>query len=226
MIKPCTKNVSEIICVEPHSSSEFPFNLRFRVNEKVDAIKGPCIYLIFHKNSLIYIGSYKPNHNKANLAKDRIWTHIASITMRGHRVTLSKDLNEPKFKDGKPKNELYKYLEKVFRNLRGEHSKRLGDRGCKTTKRRAEFAIKNWQSFRREFKGHDWVPISEFELVVYKLCSSHNITVLEKSLINKYSPACNYNSPSAKCEFKKIKVIAKITSIIKQFKASNEPHGA
>ena len=210
---PCTKNVSEIICVETHLGKEFPLNLKFRAKE-VNPIKGPCIYLIFHKNSLIYIGSYKPNHNKANLVKDRIWTHIASITMRGHRVTLPKSLHIPEYTDGKYASDFYRNLENITKTKRQKRA-RLGDKGCKTSKKRVEYAALNWQSFRRDIDGYDWLPLSDFELVTYQLSSVRGITDLEKELIKKYSPFCNYNSLEKKCEMPKEKVIQEITLSIK-----------
>ena len=58
------------------------------------AFLGTGLYALSFNDELIYLGSYLGSGNggaffTGNLLRSRIWAHIGSITMRGHRVNMS-----------------------------------------------------------------------------------------------------------------------------------------
>jgi hypothetical protein len=176
----------------------------FRKNNKKESYEGAGIYAISFNNNLIYIGSYlgqnlDKNINKAasasgDVAKDRWWKHIETMTARGHKLhtargnlsTLQKELgNQHVMIDG-------------FNC--GEPSILHKSAGADAALRRLRFAAKNSSLFHNKNTTPEDV-LKHFDFVYIRFDNISNntdseilkkiIDKTEKKLIKQLAPLCN-----------------------------------
>jgi hypothetical protein len=120
-------------------------------------LEGPGIYgLCFRENldnlnwKLIYIGHYlgkrtgkKPGINPfgKNVARDRWWTHIASVTMRGHRISIDPTVLSNFIATHFPGKKSF-ILDLMIGPLHNQKSCLSVKNGCVTSEKRLAFAFK------------------------------------------------------------------------------------
>lgn len=186
--------------------ADLPFlDVRFAASRDAppESLRGPGLYGIFfgepgHRpRVLTYVGSYRGRRGApygGNVAEDRWWTHAASLTMRGDRISVARrtarwarklDPDDP------------------FRSL-GSQDGMLVDRGCCAGFRRVLFAHPHRQRFAAA--GPEEL-LSLFEVVYLRLlppgANGHaertdpaelgrRILLAETRLIGSLRPPCNY----------------------------------
>jgi hypothetical protein len=110
-------------------------------------LKGAGVYGVCYRGKLIYIGKYLGTSTdpfSGDVAAKRWWTHFASLTMRGHKLSFPRTtLN--KLTCAQPP--LDKSIQAALRSASPDIS---NDRGCLTSVNRALFANQNWHKFSRD----------------------------------------------------------------------------
>jgi hypothetical protein len=158
---------------------EFPFNLNFSINKNYNQKKefsGPGIYILTFKQNVIYIGSYASR--KSEIINERWKKHIMTMTNRGYRIGFSSKTKRSQI----PKN-IKSFFEK-------SNKFRYYDTGTVTTIDRLTFA----DSYSHIFKSDDNSILSDFNFYYMQIskCSSKDLKKMEKKLIEKFSPRCNF----------------------------------
>jgi len=138
--------VLQVTPINPSSGIDF-LNWRVSIRKGCDRanLKGPGLYGVFYRGKLIYIGKFlgtRTNPFSGNIVVKRWWTHFASLTMRGHRLSF-------------PKTTLTNLLEGTLtaldpgiRDALTKAAQTLSkDRGCVTSMNRALFSNQNWTTF-------------------------------------------------------------------------------
>jgi hypothetical protein len=184
----CTELIDVIVIEEPRSSVSF-LNWKFRPKLR---ICGAGVYALFYKSQLAYVGSYRGKKSSpfgGNVAKDRWWTHLASLTMRGHRISMRESMREDI-----PIETLNSTFQCVLKNPPKALHKPVG---CVTSKNRILFANRFWEDFQRE--NHSSV-IAEFYFSYARYTSNifkstnhlrDSIAKVEEQLIDELKPPCN-----------------------------------
>ena len=181
------------------------------------ALVGSGVYGLFQRRSedtsadLIYIGKYQGHRDQpfaGNVAQQRWWTHIASVTARGDRMSISRRTAQ--------------YLKtqhclgadiKSFRELAVDATQNevlFQDRGCVAGLNRILFALRHWDQFRPEsnpdllapffFHYVRLVPQSTVTAVqaIQKQSSVKALRSLisqaENALIQQLNPPCNHQA--------------------------------
>lgn len=180
-----------LIEVTPINGNIASLNILFK--PKKAKISEPGVYAIFFDNKLLYLGKYQGTSKDAFggcVNRERWCKHLATITLRGKKVsckpsTLQKVKNEPNLKNAFY-DSLGEFDEDVF----------VGDRGCITVLPRIQFAINNWKEFENmtsqdlaRFKFH----YISFENKKATSTAEYRevITDLEEKFIEKFHPLLN-----------------------------------
>lgn len=196
-------NVSELFSVEerkPTRSGVLFLNWDIQPNDCACAIKGAGLYGLFFDDWLIYVGMYRGkggNPNCGQVARDRWWAHIGSITMRGYRVSVPKRTRKM-IDDGQLARDLASGLSQGNELL-------CKDNGCCTSVNRMKFASSHWQ----EFKDADGSLLKRFKFLFVPAHfddKKYSVTDFraklhchEKQLIRNWSPTCNSGVENASC---------------------------
>jgi hypothetical protein len=164
----------ELFQIKVDGNTASPLNLSFEVpSDSLPEFQGPGIFFMYYKTELVYIGFFYPGQKNRDVRKERMIKELATITMRGSHVTMNPTSN--KALDGS-------------RNLQNVPRKPKGD--FLTSKKRVEFADKNWN----EFKTNDF--LEDFKFYWFKedkkLGRTRNeLKTLTNQLIKFYKPTCN-----------------------------------
>jgi hypothetical protein len=179
------KNATELFKLELKDEG-IPFNIKFvpiEISMTHFDYRGPGIYMLEFNERIIYIGKFEPV-NKNNILKIRWRHHLATITMRGHKVGFGKNSllnNKLKHIDS---GDLQSLLANEI------HNKRQKDTGCVTSINRMRFANANWSYFET-FSNHS---LSMFQFHYFRICEMVTKSVVsqfEKELIYSSNPKCN-----------------------------------
>ena len=174
-------------------------------------LRGPGIYgLCFRENvhesdwRLIYIGSYcgitKPlNPFGGNVAQVRWWTHLASVTMRGCRVSISCGKINSLVSILFGGNQSAAAGDPMFGQLMVPRLCLCADNGCVTSVNRAVFSYKHKGLFLHQKPTK---LLEHFKFVYVRLTSLphsmqsgaviQKIRAAEKDLIKRLCPQCNH----------------------------------
>ena len=167
-----TYNASDLFDLKVNGN--FPLNCEFvpKNNLPLSVFKGPGIYYLDYKESLVYIGSFFGSKSNNNVLTQRWNKELATISMRGKHVTF----NEKAIKALTACSSL------VINN-----PKPKGD--YLTSKLRIEFACKNWNEFKSESFLKDfnfyWFPYENINK------TKKELNQLTNQLRNFYKPICN-----------------------------------
>jgi hypothetical protein len=165
---------SELFLEKLHTNDPLNIlNTEFSIESHTDTFEGPGLYFMYYEKELVYIG-YFFGSEKKDVRKERWTKELETISMRGRRVGF----NETSFRE----------LQKS-KNININKPK-IKDTGCVTSKKRIQFADKNWavlsqhpNSWLHQF-SFTWIPNTtkrtEMEL--------QNVT---NTLIEFYKPTCN-----------------------------------
>jgi len=181
-------------------SAEF-LNQEIKAKKKRDeSLAGAGVYGLFYQDQLIYVGKFK-NGNKGtpfagNVAKARWWTHIASMTMRGRKVSVSTtSLRELRSKE--IESSLVMILDPVV------ESHMVKDRGCSSGLRRVLFALEHWSEFEHADMNsllsffsfcYIRIPFSNEDPAIFR----KRIGSAENKIIAMLKPRCNKETPIGK----------------------------
>jgi hypothetical protein len=125
-------SADEIFELSVDSQAVFPLNLEFEIKDKKSPnFLGPGMYFMYYKDELVYIGYFHSSKQDNDVRSQRWKKEIATITMRGKWVTVNPKVNQA--------------LD-ASANLTQTPRKPKGD--FLTSKKRVEFADKNWNSFK------------------------------------------------------------------------------
>ena len=156
------------------TNAVFPLNLEFIVKDKkpID-FSGPGIYFLYYKEELVYIGYFHSSKLSNDVRTQRWIKELASITMRGKQVTVN--------------NTSIRALDNST-NLIQTLRQPKGD--FLTSKKRVEFADKNWDSYKSN------TFLCDFTFYWFKEEKGLNRTKKQlKEVTNKlrefYKPTCN-----------------------------------
>lgn len=162
------------------------------------AFAGSGLYALCFDDRLIYLGSYLGSGKNGaflngNLLRSRIWTHMGAITLRGHRVHMSRRKLEAlgaRFGSDHPL---------VQQLLNASDTALLHkDAGCLAPFPRMVFAAEHWDIFSQ--------PVTEefldrFKLIYVRVSSLPEgmspqqlkaaLLATEKKLIKEFAPSCN-----------------------------------
>lgn len=125
-------NADDLFVIIEDLSRTFPLNLEFEVKDKkCPDFCGPGMYFMYYKDELVYIGYFHSSNQENDVRTQRWKKELATITMRGKWVTVN------------PKSDkaldVSKHLTQTPRRPKGDFL---------TSKKRVEFADKNWNSFK------------------------------------------------------------------------------
>lgn len=170
------------------------FNLQFySIVKNKSAFVGPGIYIVSFDGKPIYLGKYmgvKHAPFAGNVINLRWSKHIASLTLRGKRLSVSKRALKQSI-DMAPKSA-------IVRALGGtEESLLNADRGCQTTARRINFAYDKWGDFcsldnttLERFK-FTYIRVAEPDEPVSTKKIRQLVSAAESELLQDYSLPCN-----------------------------------
>jgi hypothetical protein len=164
----------ELFQIKVDGNAVFPLNLSYEVpSNSLPEFQGPGIFFMYYKTELVYIGFFYPSQKGRDVRKERMNKELATISMRGSQVTMNPTSNTA--------------LDRS-RNLQKAPRKPKGD--FVTSKKRVEFADKNWN----EFKTNDF--LEDFKFYWFKEDKKlgrtrDDLKALSKHLINFYKPTCN-----------------------------------
>jgi hypothetical protein len=182
------------------STCGIPFlnvKIRARHNRSKEQLTGPGIYGLFYEGRLIYTGKYLGMRSapfSGDVANQRWWAHIGTITMRGHRVSIR---NATARQIASLKN-----LKAPLRALESPPDRFFIDRGCVSTPNRIAFANLNWDYLGvvDANKLLDkfvflYARFTKNPFVDTQLLLSH-LGCVERGLISRYKPCCNREIPA------------------------------
>lgn len=161
--------------------------LDWRITRLRDALSedlvGAGLYGVCYQDKLVYVGKYLGTRGdlfSGNIISNRWWAHFASLTMRGHRIsvprmTLAKLLNNPP-------TPLNPKLRELLANLPPEITK---DSGCVASLNRILFASQHWGRFGSSKPS---AVLADFSFVYVRIgkCSTRKSNI---QLRNKISAA-------------------------------------
>ena len=156
------------------TKSVFPLNLEFIVKDKKSKdFSGPGIYFLYFKEELVYIGYFHSSKLSNDVRTQRWIKELGSISMRGKQVTVN--------------NTSIRALDNST-NLIQTLRQPKGD--FLTSKKRVEYADKNWPSFQTN--GF----IGDFTFYWFKEEKGLNRTKSQLKLVTNqlrkfYKPTCN-----------------------------------
>lgn len=143
------------------------------IGKKEEEFRGPGMFFLYFKTQLVYIGSFLPRDKNRDVRNERVNKEIATISMRGARVSLNAAAINAKNNS--------KHLKNITSHQSGDFL---------SSKKRIEFADNHWG----ELKTNDF--LSHFSFCWIK--NNHNprvtskqLTAIKKELINFYKPLCN-----------------------------------
>ncbi len=201
------KNLNSVIVssVAKHPKGGIPFlDLKYSPRAKCD-IPGPGIYGLFFKPSsndqwrLIYVGRFlgqKENPFGGKVIGQRWWTHISSMSLRGHRIHISKKRFAHSVFAGIPKTPLC--------DLHAAEKHLYADQGCHAGLNRVRFGAEYWGSFSPPRSGAD--ILEHFRMLYFRLELEDKdpypskagigalrgcIKKIESDLIKTLKPVCN-----------------------------------
>lgn len=170
------------------------FNLHFKstVEDKTPLV-GPGIYIIAFDGEPVYLGKYlgvKDAPFSGNVIDLRWSKHIATLTMRGKRLSMSSRALKQSIQLA-PKSAFVRSLNDIDKDMLHR------DRGCQTTARRLQLAHKNWG----DFASLDSMTLERFTFTYLRLLPSAEdisttrirefVSHCESTLINEYWLPCN-----------------------------------
>lgn len=189
-------------------SATMPFlNRHIHARHGRTPITGPGIYGLYFDGALIYIGKYqgtKADVFGGDIAEQRWWKHIASITLRGHRLSIARRTIHA------IANEQAAVVEDspVAHALRAVGTGLSTDRGCSSGYNRVRFAIQHWSSFDQDGHWDSGQVLSRFTFVYVRFdpragtaanagfslapdTIRRRVSAVEHQLIRSYAPPCN-----------------------------------
>ena len=167
-------NADSIFRITIDSNSVFPLNLSFELtDDSQPTFQGPGIYFMYYKTELVYIGFFYPKQKNRDVRKERMNKEIAGITMRGKQVTMNATSNKALDQSV--------HLQNIPRRPQGDFL---------TSRKRVEFADKNWSEFQNDnfLKDFSFYWFKEDKTLGRTRDELKKIT---KQLINFYKPTCN-----------------------------------
>ncbi len=148
-------------------------NTEFLLTSHTDSFDEPGLYFMYYEKELVYIG-YFFGSKKEDVRKERWSKELETISMRGHRVGF----NESSFRE----------LQKS-KNIHINKPK-IKDTGCVTSKKRIQFADKNWGVLSQN--PTNWIHKFSFTWVPNKATrTKKELEKLTKTLREFYKPTCN-----------------------------------
>lgn len=156
------------------SNQPFPLNLRFELSQDIHPdFQGPGIYFMYYKTELIYIGFLYPKQKNRDVRKERMNKELAGITMRGNQVTMNATSNRALDQSA---------------NLQNIPQRPQGD--FLTSRKRVEFADKNWSEFQYDnfLKDFTFYWFKEDKKLGR---TREELKAATNQLINFYKPTCN-----------------------------------
>ena len=177
--------------VLPISGNIDSLNLLF--NPKTQKISEPGIYAIFFEDLLLYIGKYQGKSKDpfgGCVNRNRWCKHLATITLRGKKVSCKRATLTRIKSDKNFKNKFYEIFGEFDENVF------IGDRGCITVEPRIKFALDKWSIFEK-LTSHD---LSRFKFHYISLQHDKEIDTekyrkaisdLEEKFIGYFHPLLN-----------------------------------
>lgn len=182
-------------------------NIRFKAQTKPEllqsgfhpaAFAGSGLYALSFDDYLIYLGSYLGSGKggaffTGNVLSSRIWTHVAAITMRGHRVHMSrKQLGKLAGQYGEQHPLIQQLLDAP------DAAKLHKDAGCLAPLNRMAFAAEHWDIFSQPISND---LLNRFQLSYVRLSAlpegitpaqlKTKLLTIEETLIKELMPTCN-----------------------------------
>jgi len=205
-------DIFDVTTVNPKCNIPF-LNLKFDLKKKYlgsPCLKGPGLYALCFRDeicksrlkskwTLIYVGKFRGETNNpfaGNVAKTRWWTHLASITMRGHKVSVSKSTLAS----------VSLYGTHLGKSLKAECRCITKKSNCQSSLNRTIFAINYWKRFYSncvnknpnkilkhfKFIYLQYAPKTRSSLTATSIKKIRKeISLTEDFLIKKLSPPCN-----------------------------------
>ena len=188
---------------EPRISSMpwLDMDFRARSSQHLEERRGCGLYGIFFNppgkesdEQLIYVGKYlglKNDPFDGDVIKNRWWTHVASISFRGRRNSISPSTLQSLLESA--------YLpEKLYNGLADAGALIHKDRGCKAGLNRLRFAISHWDFFKdaspeeilKAFSAV-YIQVEPADCVKSLGQIREGISEAEKAHINELGPICN-----------------------------------
>jgi predicted dithiol-disulfide oxidoreductase (DUF899 family) len=164
----------EFFKTEVNANASFPLNLSFEVPcDSLPEFQSPGNFFMYYKTELVYIGFFYPGQKNRDVRKERMNKELATITMRGRQVTMNPTSNTALDRS--------KNLQNVPRTPQGDFV---------TSKKRVDFADKNWATL----KTNDF--LNDFQFYWFKedkkLGRTRNeLKTVTDQLIKFYKPTCN-----------------------------------
>jgi len=164
----------QVYTIHKSSHGTYPLDQEFTlIGKKEEEFCGPGIFFLYFKTQLVYIGSFFPRDKNRDVRNERVNKEIATISMRGARVSLNAAAIKAKNNS--------QHLKNITSNQSGDFL---------SSRKRIEFADNHWG----ELKNNDF--LSHFSFCWIK--NNHNpkvtskqLTAIKKELINFYKPLCN-----------------------------------
>jgi len=148
-------------------------NTEFLLESNTDSFDGSGIFFMYYEKELVYIG-YFFGSKKHDVRIHRWTKEMETISMRGHRVGF----NEVSFRE----------LQKS-KNIHINKPK-IKDTGCVTSKKRIQFADKNWDVLSQN--PTNWLHKFSFTWVPNKATKTKKeLEKLTNTLRDFYKPSCN-----------------------------------
>jgi len=181
--------------VLPISGNVASLNLLF--TPKTNKISEPGIYSIFFDDMLLYIGKYQGKSKDpfgGCVNRDRWCKHLATLTLRGKKVSCSLTTLINLENDIRNNSKLKVAYDEIFGQFNRDVF--VGDRGFVTVYPRVRFAMDKWSIFKNltsddlsRFKFH-YISFShdnDMETLTYR----EVISFLEEKLIEHFHPILN-----------------------------------
>lgn len=187
----CGSALVDLNQVFPITGNIDSLNLLFK--PRTQKISEPGIYAIFFDDLLLYIGKYQGTSKDpfgGCVNRNRWCKHLATITLRGKKVSCKRATLTALKSDQKMKNKLDEVLGEFDENVF------IGDRGCITVGPRIRFALDKWDIFRNltnddlsRFKFHymSFEHDKEIDTAQYRRA----ISDLEDKFIGHFNPLLN-----------------------------------
>jgi len=164
----------QVYTILKSSNGTYPLDQEFTlIGKKEEEFCGPGIFFLYFKTQLVYIGSFFPRDKNRDVRNERVNKEIATISMRGARVSLNAAAIKAKNNS--------QHLKNIKSNQSGDFL---------SSKKRIEFADNHWGELKtNNFLSHFsfcWIKNNNNPKV-----TSKQLTAIKKELINFYKPLCN-----------------------------------
>jgi hypothetical protein len=134
-------SADEIFELSVDSKAVFPLNLEFEIKDKkCTDFCGPGMFFMYFKDELLYIGYFHSSKQDNDVRSQRWRKELATITMRGKWITVN-----PKADKALDNST---HLTQAPRRPKGDFL---------TSKKRVEFADKNWNSLNSNYFLCDFI---------------------------------------------------------------------